>query len=121
MTLATPTRPIAIDAESTRWTGAPRMRALCVLESTNQLYSGIGRNLFETARRLAESADAPDLLQLPGTVNPMHDDAEHDHWNDHLDQLDKAIAERFQTHTKRGVQHPNDDTDCQGNEYLAKE
>ena len=34
--------------------GAPRMRALWALESSNQLYSGIGRNLFETARRLTD-------------------------------------------------------------------
>ncbi len=56
MTVATPTLPIATPtaAESTRWSGSPRMRALCVLESTNQLYSGIGRNLFETARRLTD-------------------------------------------------------------------
>lgn len=34
--------------------GNPRMRVLCVLSSSNQLYSGIGRNLFEAAARLAD-------------------------------------------------------------------
>ena len=34
--------------------GVPRMRALWALESSNQLYSGIGRNLFETVRRLTD-------------------------------------------------------------------
>jgi glycosyltransferase involved in cell wall biosynthesis len=32
--------------------GVPRMRVLCVLSSSNQLYSGIGRALFEPAARL---------------------------------------------------------------------
>ncbi len=47
---ATATLPIA---DRRPRTGTPRMRVLCVLESTNQLYSGIGRNLFESARHLA--------------------------------------------------------------------
>lgn len=34
--------------------GPERPRALCVLSSSNQLYSGIGRNLFELASRLGE-------------------------------------------------------------------
>lgn len=33
---------------------APRMRVLSVLSSSNQLYSGIGRNVFELSRRLAD-------------------------------------------------------------------
>lgn len=33
-------------------TGAPRMRVLSVISSSNQMYSGIGRNLFELARRM---------------------------------------------------------------------
>ncbi len=32
----------------------PRLRVLCVLSSSNQLYSGIGRNLFELCRRLSD-------------------------------------------------------------------
>src|SRR5579864_5675630 len=35
-------------------TGAPRMKVLCILSSSNQLYSGIGRALFELSKRLAD-------------------------------------------------------------------
>jgi glycosyltransferase involved in cell wall biosynthesis len=36
---------------------APRMRVLCVVASSNQLYSGIGRALFECAGRLRDRVD----------------------------------------------------------------
>ena len=37
--------------------GPPRMRVLCVLSSSNQMYSGIGRNVFEVAARLADRVE----------------------------------------------------------------
>lgn len=35
-------------------TGSPRMRVLCVVTSSNQLYSGIGRAVFELSKRLKD-------------------------------------------------------------------
>jgi glycosyltransferase involved in cell wall biosynthesis len=35
----------------------PRMRLLCVVSSSNQLYSGIGRALFELSRRLTDRVE----------------------------------------------------------------
>src|SRR4051812_38703646 len=35
----------------------PRMRVLSVLSSTNQMYSGIGRNIFELAKRLSDRVE----------------------------------------------------------------
>ena len=35
----------------------PKMRVLCVLSSSNQMYSGIGRAVFELSRRLAERVE----------------------------------------------------------------
>lgn len=46
MPLLPPIRPPAFPV--------PRLRVLCVLSSSNQLYSGIGRNLFELCRRMAD-------------------------------------------------------------------
>jgi glycosyltransferase involved in cell wall biosynthesis len=37
--------------------GPPRMRVLCVLSSSNQMYSGIGRNVFELSARLADRVE----------------------------------------------------------------
>jgi glycosyltransferase involved in cell wall biosynthesis len=38
-------------------TASPRMRVLCVLSSSNQLYSGIGRAIFELARRMTDRVE----------------------------------------------------------------
>ncbi len=50
---------LAADAAPRRWSRVrlPRMRVLHVLSSTNQLYSGIGRNLFELVSRMSDRAD----------------------------------------------------------------
>src|SRR5687768_274410 len=42
---------------SSRIPRSSRMRVLSVLSSTNQMYSGIGRNVFEQAKRLADRVD----------------------------------------------------------------
>ena len=46
---------------------------------------------MEADQRL--DAHAPDTLEVAGAGNAMHDDAEHQHRDDHIDELNEGVAE----------------------------
>ena len=51
----------------------------------------------------------------------MHDDAEHDHRDDHLDQLDEAVAERLQLDGEFGPDEAEDDAEDERQHDLAEQ
>jgi glycosyltransferase involved in cell wall biosynthesis len=84
--------------------GTPRMRVLCIVTSSNQLYSGIGRALFELSSRLADrvryefaiddrTARNVDLLVAFGQAHgfPVHVGPARS-VDDHLDPLNVDLA-----------------------------
>lgn len=57
-------------------------------------YQRQGSQHFEVDHRL--QADAPDLFQVTRPRNAADHHAEHDQADEHLDQLDEAVAEGFE-------------------------
>ena len=67
---------------------------------------------FKIEQRLA--ADAPELLQVAHRGDAMHDGAEDDRRDDHLHELDEAVAERLQRRlpiSGVGKEMPDDDAE----------
>ena len=54
-------------------------------------HQGNRRDDLEVDERL--HADPADLLQVAGAGDAMHDHAEHERGNHHLDELDEAVAQ----------------------------
>jgi hypothetical protein len=65
--------------------------------------------------------DPPKLLQVAHGGDTVHDRAEDYRRNDHLDQIDESIAERFQAFTETRVQVANYDPDKDGDDNLDVE
>jgi hypothetical protein len=67
------------------------------------------RHNLEIDQRL--EADATDFLEIAGAGNAVHDDAEHDRRDDHLNELKKGVAEDFQRNRKIGRRHSENDAE----------
>jgi hypothetical protein len=63
-----------------------------------------GGHDLEVDQRL--DADAADALQVAGAGDAVHHDAEHQHRDDHLDQLDEAVAQRLELDAELGQKKP---------------
>jgi hypothetical protein len=77
------------------------------------------RHYLEIDQRL--DADPPDLFEVAGARDAMHDDAEHDRRDDHGDQLQEGVAENFQADGKIGNSHSQHNPEQEGNENLNKQ
>jgi hypothetical protein len=64
--------------------------------------------------------DPSNLREIPGRGDAVHDDAKHDHGNQHLDELDEAVAQRL--HLKRQIRigHAKSNTQSERNDDLEK-
>ncbi|MOA26817.1 hypothetical protein D3C78_1476430 [compost metagenome] len=80
---------------------------------------GDGGEYFEVDDRL--EADAPDLLEIAGTGDTTDHHAEHDQADEHLDQLDKAVAEGFELCRIFGKGKPADDAEHQSEDNLKED
>ena len=78
-----------------------------------------GGQHFEIDHRL--QADAPDLLQIARAADAADHHAEHDQANQHLDQFDEAIAERFQLGGVFRKGQPADDAEHQSENHLKED
>ncbi|MNM98215.1 hypothetical protein D3C81_1107410 [compost metagenome] len=75
-----------------------------------------GRHHFKVEQRLA--ADAADLLHVAHAGHAGHYGTEDDRADDHLDQLDEAIAQRLHGHAGIGPVMPQQDADQDGEQHL---
>jgi len=82
-------------------------------------HQGQRGHYFKVDQRL--QADPADFFQLAGAVNAMYHYTEHDHRDDHLDQLDKTVAQRLQAFSEFREQHPDCDSHDKCYEHLAKQ
>ena len=80
---------------------------------------GDGRHHLEIDQRA--DADAAHLGEVAGRRNAVHDDAEHDHGNQHLDQLDEAVAERLGLHREIRPRHPDEDAEHERDDDLKEQ
>ncbi|MCY1237543.1 hypothetical protein D9M72_502450 [compost metagenome] len=78
-----------------------------------------GGDDLEVHHRL--DADAADLLQLAGAADAGHHHAEHDRADQHLDQLDKGVAERLELGGEFGKGKAECGADHQGDQHLAEQ
>lgn len=79
---------------------------------------GDGGEDFEVDHRL--QADAADLLQVTGAGDAVDHHAEDDQCDEHLDQLDEAIAQRLHLHGQVGNADPADHAYHQANHDLQE-
>ncbi len=63
-------------------------------------------------------ADAADLLEIAGTGNAVHDDAEHDRRHDHRDQFQERVAEDLEPDGELGCRHPEHNAEQQRRQHL---
>jgi hypothetical protein len=63
-------------------------------------------------------ADPPDLLEVAGAGDAVHDHAEHDRRDDHRDQLEEGIAQDLQADRKVGSGHAEHDAEDQSGQDL---
>ena len=80
---------------------------------------GEGRQDLEIEDRL--DADPPHLLEVTGARDAEHHHAEDEWRNDHLDELDEAVAEGLQGDGKVGCRDPEDDPQDQRHEHLPEQ
>ena len=74
---------------------------------------------LEVDQRL--DADTADALQVAGAGDAVHDDAEHQHRDDHLDQLDEGVAERLELDRRLRPDEADDDADGERQQHLAEQ
>ena len=77
------------------------------------------RHHLEVDDRL--DADAADLLEVAGGGDAVHHDAEDERRDDHLDELDEAVAERLHLRGEVGPEDADDDAEDEGDHDLAEE
>ena len=77
------------------------------------------RDDLEIDQRL--DADPADPFQVAGAGDAVHDDAEHEHRDDHLDELDERIAERLELDRRLGPDEADDDADDERQHHLAEQ
>ncbi|MGY4357661.1 hypothetical protein ACVW0J_004154 [Bradyrhizobium sp. i1.7.7] len=82
-------------------------------------HEGDRRHHLEIDQRL--DADPADLLEVAGTGNAVHDDAEHDRGHDHRDQLQEGVAEDLEPDGEVRNGHPQDDAKHQRGEDLDEQ
>ena len=78
-----------------------------------------GSHQLEVDERL--HANAADALQVAGAGDAVHDDAEDDQRNDHLDQLDEAVAQRLELHRRLRHEKAEQHAGHEGHQYLAEQ
>ena len=94
---------------------APGLRTLTT-KPDDQRESG---DDFEVEQRLA--ADAAELLQIAHRGDAVDDGAEDDRRDDHLDQLDEAVAERLERFAELRKEMADDDAERDGDQHLDVE
>ena len=66
-------------------------------------------------------ADPSNLREIPGGGYTVHDDTKHDHRNQHLDELDEAVAQRFHLKGDVRIGHAECNTQSERNGDLEEE
>jgi len=66
-------------------------------------------------------ADPPDLLQIAGAGDAVHDHAEHDRGHDHRNQLQKGVAEDLQPDGEIRSRYPQHDAEQQRRQDLDEQ
>ena len=69
------------------------------------------RHDFEIDQRL--EADPADFFQIAGAGDAVHDDAEYDRRDDHLNELEERVTEDFQRNGEIRRRHAEDDAENQ--------
>ena len=79
---------------------------------------GEGGEYLKVDQRL--DADPAHALQVARAGDAMHHHAEHQHRDDHFDQLDESITQGFELDRELRNQKPQQYADDEGNDHLPK-
>ncbi|MCY1432247.1 hypothetical protein D9M71_482380 [compost metagenome] len=82
-------------------------------------HQGDGGQHFKVDHRF--EADTADLLQVAGTADAADHYAKHNQANEHFDQLDKTVTERFELSGVFGKGQPADDAEHQSENHLEED
>ena len=66
-------------------------------------------------------ADAAHLREVAGRGDAVHHDAEHDHRDHHLDQLDEAVAQRLGLHREVRPGHADENAERERDDDLEEQ
>ena len=92
---------------------------LQIIDDHQPDHEGEGGDDLEIDERL--EADASDLLQVFHAGDAVHDGAEDDRRDQHLDQLDEAVAERLHLLADLRIEMPEQDADDDRGDHLDVE